>query len=193
MTVDQTHVLATPGLDAHSAYVALSRHRHATALHYGRDDFADEATLRRTLARERPKDMALDYDRRIASSARQQGATGSRTQSDSGTTAPHMQPRGFAALVSRVLGRSGDERTPAPDAGRDAGDDRGPASGAQGTNAAGNRSADPANSEQAKALRAMMAARHNAPRHTPESMREALAMAKKAPAASREQDYGAER
>ena len=27
MTVDRTHVLATPGMDAHSSYVALSRHR----------------------------------------------------------------------------------------------------------------------------------------------------------------------
>jgi Ti-type conjugative transfer relaxase TraA len=61
MTVDRTHVLATPGLDAHASYVALSRHRHGTALHYGRDDFADEKALRQTLGRERPKDMALDY------------------------------------------------------------------------------------------------------------------------------------
>jgi len=61
MTVDHSHVLATPGLDTHSSYVALSRHRQTTALHYGRDDFADENRLRQTLARERPKDMALDY------------------------------------------------------------------------------------------------------------------------------------
>ena len=27
MTVDRIHVLATPGMDAHSSYVALSRHR----------------------------------------------------------------------------------------------------------------------------------------------------------------------
>ena len=64
MTVDKTHVLATPGLDTHSSYVALSRHRQGTALHYGRDDFATEQKLRSTLARERPKDMALDYDRK---------------------------------------------------------------------------------------------------------------------------------
>ena len=66
MTVDRTHVLATPGMDAHSSYVALSRHRAGTALHYGRDDFADEAQVRRTLGRERPKDMALDYEGRQA-------------------------------------------------------------------------------------------------------------------------------
>ncbi len=61
MTVDCVHVLATPGLDRHSAYVALSRHRDAVDLHYGRDDFADQGKLVRTLSRERGKDMASDY------------------------------------------------------------------------------------------------------------------------------------
>lgn len=61
MTVDRTHVLATPGMDSHGAYVALSRHRDGVALHYGRDDFADQSRLVRTLSRERGKDMASDY------------------------------------------------------------------------------------------------------------------------------------
>lgn len=61
MTVDRTHVLATPGLDAHSSYVALSRHRDGLDLHYGQDDFATTARLIRTLSRDRAKDMALDY------------------------------------------------------------------------------------------------------------------------------------
>lgn len=61
MTVDKTHVLATPGMDRHAAYVALSRHRHAVDLHYGRDDFADSDALTCTLSRERTKDMAGDY------------------------------------------------------------------------------------------------------------------------------------
>ncbi len=39
MTVDRTHVLATPGMDAHGSYVALSRHRDGMDLHYGHDDF----------------------------------------------------------------------------------------------------------------------------------------------------------
>ena len=62
MTVDRTHVLATPGLDAHGSYVALSRHRDSMDLHYGRDDFADENRLVRTLSRDRAKDMASDYE-----------------------------------------------------------------------------------------------------------------------------------
>jgi Ti-type conjugative transfer relaxase TraA len=64
MTVDRGHVLATPGMDRHSAYVGLSRHRDGVQLHYGRDDFKDDARLVRTLSRARVKDMASDYERR---------------------------------------------------------------------------------------------------------------------------------
>ena len=63
VTVDRVHVLATPGIDRHAAYVALSRHRDSVDLHYGRDDFADQGRLVRTLSRERTKDMASDYAR----------------------------------------------------------------------------------------------------------------------------------
>lgn len=211
MTVDRTHVLATPGLDAHSSYVALSRHRDAMALHYGRDDFADEAALRRTLARERPKDMALDYDRAAPPNATgQPPVTGARVPTDEGLSAPREQPRGLASLVSRVLGRT-EERGPAQKptadasvaadareagAGRNARKDQADAR-AEATPPAkaadAGRAANPANSDQAKAVRAMMAARSTAPRQTPESVREALAAAKRSPAASRDRDYGAER
>jgi Ti-type conjugative transfer relaxase TraA len=61
VTVDRAHVLATPGLDRHAAYVALSRHRDSVELHYGRDDFADQGRLVRALSRDRAKDMASDY------------------------------------------------------------------------------------------------------------------------------------
>ncbi|MBK7161060.1 MAG: Ti-type conjugative transfer relaxase TraA [Sphingomonadales bacterium] len=61
MTVDRAHVLATPGMDSHCAYVALSRHRDGVDLHYGRDEFADQSKLVRTLSRERGKEMASDY------------------------------------------------------------------------------------------------------------------------------------
>ncbi len=66
VTVDRVHVLATPGLDRHAAYVALSRHRDSVDLHYGQDDFADRGRLVRTLSRERSKDMASDYTRDFA-------------------------------------------------------------------------------------------------------------------------------
>jgi Ti-type conjugative transfer relaxase TraA len=63
MTVDRTHVLATPGMDAHGSYVALSRHRSGMDLHYGQDDFASRDKLVRTLSRDRAKDMASDYEK----------------------------------------------------------------------------------------------------------------------------------
>ncbi|UCI17314.1 Ti-type conjugative transfer relaxase TraA [Mesorhizobium sp. B2-1-8] len=62
MTVDRTHVLATPGMDAHGSYVALSRHRDVTDLHYASDDFATRDRLDRSLSRDRAKDMASDYE-----------------------------------------------------------------------------------------------------------------------------------
>ena len=143
MTVDRTHVLATPGLDAHATYVALSRHRDGTGLHYGRDDFADEVQLRRTLSRERPKDMAMDYE----------------------ATAPASAP-----VASTVPSRAAD-------------------SFPTSTKAAG----PAADTDRVSALRAMIAARLSAPRHTPETMRQAMAAAKVAPAAERDNDYGAGR
>ncbi|WP_436424635.1 hypothetical protein, partial [Enterococcus faecium] len=60
-TVDRAHVLATPGMDRHSAYVGMSRHRDGAQLHYGRNDFADQRQLVRALSRDRSKDMAGDY------------------------------------------------------------------------------------------------------------------------------------
>lgn len=65
MTVDRTHVLATPGIDAHGSYVALSRHRDGMDLHFGRDDFASQDRLINTLSRDRSKDMATDYEQQM--------------------------------------------------------------------------------------------------------------------------------
>ncbi len=64
VTVDRTHVLATPGMDRHGAYVALSRHRDSVQLHYGHDEFEDLGKLTRVLSRERAKDMASDFAER---------------------------------------------------------------------------------------------------------------------------------
>ena len=137
MTVDRTHVLATPGMDAHSAYVALSRHRSGTAIHYGRDDFADEKALRQTLGRERPKDNALDFRQ-----------AGQDTQ----------------AATVRANGTVKEQA-----------------------------STDMAQSDRARELRAMVAARVAAPKPTAESMRDALARAASAVTGlGRSRDNGAE-
>jgi ATP-dependent exoDNAse (exonuclease V) alpha subunit len=41
VSVDRTYTLATPHFDRHSTYVALSRHREAAMVFYGREDFQD--------------------------------------------------------------------------------------------------------------------------------------------------------
>ena len=68
-TFDHVHVLATPGLDRHASYVALSRHRADVALHYGRDDFSNSTALIRLLSRERPKDNVADHSSHDAARA----------------------------------------------------------------------------------------------------------------------------
>jgi hypothetical protein len=64
-------------MDAHSSYVALSRHRDSVELHYGQDDFANADRLTRVLSRDRAKDMALDYEHAdpIQSYAERRGIT----------------------------------------------------------------------------------------------------------------------
>ncbi|WP_404338946.1 Ti-type conjugative transfer relaxase TraA [Sphingomonas sp. MMS12-HWE2-04] len=113
LTVDRVHVLATPGIDRHAAYVALSRHRDEVHLHYGRDDFADEQRLARTLSRDRPKDSALDYDQGTTRFAERRGFDRSRILDtlareqlvDRGHTAPQQPRRGrFDGLRLRAPG-----------------------------------------------------------------------------------------
>ena len=60
-TVDRSIVLATPGMDRHLTYVAMSRHRESAELHYSREQFSSRASLVDALSRARPKDMASDY------------------------------------------------------------------------------------------------------------------------------------
>jgi Ti-type conjugative transfer relaxase TraA len=68
VTVDRTYVLATPHLDRHATYVALSRHREAAAVFYGQADFKPEwsrntpaENFKAVLSRARPKELAHDY------------------------------------------------------------------------------------------------------------------------------------
>ncbi|HWW58482.1 MAG TPA: Ti-type conjugative transfer relaxase TraA [Sphingopyxis sp.] len=103
MTVDRVQLLATPGMDRHGAYVAMSRHRDRVDVHYGRDDFASQAKLVRTLGRERGKDMASDYRaRNIGTEQSPKAAEPKRSMFD-----------GLKLTVSRAaLGDAAPERRP---------------------------------------------------------------------------------
>lgn len=60
-TYDRTYFLASRSMDAHLGYVALTRHREATQIFYGRDQFPEARQLDQAFARQRPKDSTLDY------------------------------------------------------------------------------------------------------------------------------------
>jgi hypothetical protein len=57
-------VLATPGMDRHLSYVAMTRHREEARLYAGNDDFKDFEALKERLSRARPKETTLDYVQR---------------------------------------------------------------------------------------------------------------------------------
>jgi hypothetical protein len=64
-TVERSFVLATPGMDRHLAYVAMTRHREQADIYASREDFSGFDALKNRLSRERMKDTTLDYaDRR---------------------------------------------------------------------------------------------------------------------------------
>ena len=134
VTIDQAHILATPGMDRHSAYVGLTRHRDGVQVHYGRDDFADQSKLVRTLSRERSKDMASDYPLPDAAAR----GFAERREFRFGEAARDMvakarglfaDPDRIAALRGRLDKALGREPSAAPEAKRDAdmepGQDRG--------------------------------------------------------------------
>lgn len=62
-TVDTVHVLASPTMDAHMTYVALSRHRDTATLYAGGDEFKNLDMLVEKLSRDRMKDTTLAYEK----------------------------------------------------------------------------------------------------------------------------------
>lgn len=64
-TFDKAYVLASTHMDRHAAYVAMSRHRDAVSLRYGREEFAGNAELARTLGRSAERGRTKNLDRNL--------------------------------------------------------------------------------------------------------------------------------
>ncbi len=107
VTVEHAHVLATPGMDRHSSYVGLSRHREGVEMHYGLDDFGDHGELARTLSRDRAKDMATDY---IGVFAERRGIE--PTSPEDYWKAFVEKVKAHARVVSRIFKRQEEELPP---------------------------------------------------------------------------------
>lgn len=81
LTVDRAYVFASDSFDAHTTYVAMTRHRSDVGLYYGRDRFGNDADLTARLSRERAKDTTLDYEAvRRREPPRLQSMTASRSE-----------------------------------------------------------------------------------------------------------------
>ncbi len=63
VTVDRAFVLATRHFDRHTAYVAMTRHRHDLHVYFSKDHegFKDLARMKQVMSKDRPKDLVIDY------------------------------------------------------------------------------------------------------------------------------------
>ena len=105
VTVDHTHVWATPGLDRHATYVAMTRHRLGLSVHFEREDFSGRGGLDACLARSRPKGMAMAFaaaetERR----GRQRAASDARREAERGLVAHREEIlKAYATARSEVV------------------------------------------------------------------------------------------
>lgn len=101
VTVDRIHLLASPLMDRHSAYVGLTRHREAVTLHYGQDDFGDIQALARGASRERAQETTLDY---AAGFAERRGIVPASTIVVERPAEPELRPEPPAPRLGRFAG-----------------------------------------------------------------------------------------
>lgn len=104
------YVLATPSMDRHSGYLALTRHVETLDLHYGRDEFANRASLVHTLSLKRSRDRTRDYAPSFAErralivpeslELRRDGFGGIRVTNDNSSRSPET-PRGQLDFASQ--------------------------------------------------------------------------------------------
>lgn len=71
VTVDRSYVLPSKHYDAHSTYVAMTRHRKSCDVFVSQEAFANDKVLVETLKRNRAKDVTMDYTQMNAEFARQ--------------------------------------------------------------------------------------------------------------------------
>ena len=69
-TANRAHILASPYMDRHGAYVAMSRHTDRADMFYSEQQFANYDDLIYKLSRNRRKDTTLDYLKRFEEKGR---------------------------------------------------------------------------------------------------------------------------
>lgn len=79
VTVDRSYVLPSKHYDAHSTYVAMTRHRKSCDVFVSREAFVNDKALVDTLGRNRAKDVTMDYTKMDTEFARQRSVVAPQT------------------------------------------------------------------------------------------------------------------
>jgi hypothetical protein len=100
-------VLPTAHYDAHSTYVAMTRHRKSCDVFVSREVFAHDKALIQALRRNRAKDVTLDYTHIQEEFARQRGLVLDKSPTLSISSEEHFKTteRSIESLMNQVMGR----------------------------------------------------------------------------------------
>src|SRR5690606_22659346 len=107
VTVDRAYVLPTKHYDAHSTYVAMTRHRKSCDVFVSREVFAHDKALVHALNRNRARDVPLDYTHMAAEFARQRGLISEPKPLPYLSKDEHFRKSepSLSALMNQVMGR----------------------------------------------------------------------------------------
>ncbi|KTC69781.1 Conjugal transfer protein TraA, partial [Legionella bozemanae] len=106
VTVDRAYVLPTAHYDAHSTYVAMTRHRKSCDVFVSREVFAHDKALIHALSRNRAKDITLDYTHMQGEFARQRGLILDKSPALSlSSERVRTSERSIESLLNQVMGR----------------------------------------------------------------------------------------
>ena len=108
VTVDRSYVLPSRHYDAHSTYVAMTRHRKSCDVFVSREAFANDKALIDNLSRNRAKDLTMDYTKMDTEFARQRSVAAPQTPKEQ-SIAPEQYFRQSELkvehLMNQVMGR----------------------------------------------------------------------------------------
>jgi ATP-dependent exoDNAse (exonuclease V) alpha subunit len=108
VTVDRSYILPSKHYDAHSTYVAMTRHRKSCDVFVSAEVFANDKALVNTLGRNRAKDVTMDYTKMDVEFARQRSVVAQQTPKEQ-SIAPEQYFRQselkIESLMNQVMGR----------------------------------------------------------------------------------------
>ncbi len=108
VTVDRSYVLPSKHYDAHSTYVAMTRHRKSCDVFVSREAFANNKALMDTLSRNRAKDVTMDYTKMDAEFARQRSVRVEQTLKEQSLSPEHYFKQSelkVECLMNQVMGK----------------------------------------------------------------------------------------